>query len=202
MGIVSENMPWHFQLPLKGSHTQVDEPTLTGSLIASIKALNNKVSRLENQNLRLGKKGETSRTLASLDTKDLYVRGRKVCLEGGINCLMSSKKIKKDFKEFKDDELALKEMAQIKLFHYKFKDKDLYTDKKRMGVLSEELPEKLQVKQKGELSKPDWPTLWGYLISSIKALYKKVQGITKILESNTDRIEKLETKNARFSKRK
>ena len=178
MGLVSETLPSHFQLPLSQTHTQVDLPTLTGSMVASIKALNFKVQDLEKQNFRLGKEDGMSRHLASLD-KDLYVRGRKVCLEGGINCLMSSKKIKKEIKEFKEDEQALKDIVNIKLFNYKFKDKKVHTDKKRMGVLSEELPKSFQVLQKGELSKPDWPSLWGYMISSIKALYGKVQDLYK-----------------------
>ena len=47
MGMISEKLPRHFQLPLDGTHTQVDWPTLTGSMIASIKALDYKFENLE-----------------------------------------------------------------------------------------------------------------------------------------------------------
>ena len=32
-----------------------------------------------------------------------------------------------------------------------------------MGVISEELPKSLQVLQEGELSKPDWPSVFGVI---------------------------------------
>ena len=173
MGIVSERLPRHFQLPLDGTHTQVDIPTLTGSMIASIKALDHRVKDLEQGDFRLGQNKDIKRSLASLD-KDFRINGRKICLEGGLNCLMSSKKLKKNIKEFKADDQILEELVKIKLFNYKFKDKKIHTDKKRMGVISEELPKNLQVVQKEEFSKPDWPTLTGYIISSIKMLHKKI----------------------------
>ena len=175
MDIISENMPLKFQLPLDGVHTQVDMPTLTGSMIASIKALDYKVKNLEQTD------NKALRTLASLD-KDFKISGRKICLEGGVNCLLSSKKLKKDIKEFKENDKALEKIVKIKLFSYKFKDKKVYTDKKRMGVISEELPEKFQVLMEGELSKPDWPSLTGYIISSIKALYGKVRDMSEKIE--------------------
>ena len=55
-------------------------------------------------------------------------------------------------------------------FSYEFKKDHL--DKRRMGVISEELPEELQIK--ADSPYPDIPTLRGYLIASVKVLYEKL----------------------------
>ena len=93
---------------------------------------------------------------------------------------ISSRTLKKNIKKERDYEKALKLILKIPLFSYEFK-KD-HPDKRRMGVISEELPEELQIK--ADPPYPDLPTLRGYLIASVKLLYEKLTEIkTQINES-------------------
>ena len=92
----------------------------------------------------------------------------------------SSRTLKKNIKKERDYEKALKLILNVPLFSYEFK-KD-HPDKRRMGVISEELPEELQIK--ADPPYPDLPTLRGYLIASVKVLYAKLTEIkTQINES-------------------
>ena len=43
-----------------------------------------------------------------------------------------------------------------------------------MGIISEELPEHLQLKSEGSLSFPDWPSIYGTIWAGIKALYAMI----------------------------
>ena len=129
---------------------------------------------------------------------DLKVRGSiEYCINstsaacsGGM-LILSSKVYKKNIKSFKDYERALDDIINTPLFTYEYK-KDR-PEKTRMGIISEELPEHLQLKgkkgdkkkgkevdsrlrgnddggEKGAPSMPDWPTIYGTFWASIKAL--------------------------------
>ena len=46
-----------------------------------------------------------------------------------------------------------------------------------MGIISEELPEHLQLKAEGSLSFPDWPSIYGTIWAGIKALYAMLEDL-------------------------
>ena len=112
----------------------------------------------------------------------------------GIQCTPppSSKVYKKNIKPFKDYEKALDDIINTPLFTYEYK-KD-HPEKSRMGIISEELPKHLQIKEKHphphshsnkneksdgsenkdkKISMPDWVSIYGTFWASIKALFIK-----------------------------
>ena len=96
------------------------------------------------------------------------MKGQGVYLANGTNCGPSSRTLKKNIKAFKHFDKALEDILKTPLFSYQFKDNQ--PDKKRMGIISEELPEHLQIKSKS--IQPDWPSIYGTLWAGIKALHK------------------------------
>ena len=54
-----------------------------------------------------------------------------------------------------------------------------------MGIISEELPESLQILEKGKPSTPDWFSIYGTLWAGIKALKQKLQ---KLKEKSTAKL--------------
>ena len=112
---------------------------------------------------------------------DIYGTLRE-CDTSGENCAPvilkpstpSSREYKKNIVLFEDYETALEALLQTPLFTYQHKSE--YPRKKRMGVIAEELPLALQLPGKeGEPVKPDWPSIYGYLWSGIKALHKDLR---------------------------
>ena len=89
---------------------------------------------------------------------------------GTIHTTPSSKVYKKNIKPFKNHKQALKDIINTPLFTYEYKEN--YPNKKRMGIIAEELPESLKIKNEGP-TLPDWPSIYGTFWASIKALYKK-----------------------------
>ena len=112
----------------------------------------------------------------------------------------SSKVYKKNIKPFKNFEKALDDIINTPLFTYEYK-KD-HPKKSRMGIISEELPEHLQIKDldsglrrndkssrndgakgkssvKKKPSMPDWPSIYGTFWASIKALFIKFTDFKK-----------------------
>ena len=85
----------------------------------------------------------------------------------------SSRVYKKNIKPFKDYEKSLQNILNVPLFTYQYKED--HPNKVRMGVISEELPKDLQIKDKGVPSIPDWPTVYGTLWAGIKALAWRLQ---------------------------
>ena len=103
---------------------------------------------------------------------------------------LSSQTLKKNIKPFKDFNKALDDIIQTPLFTYQYKDKDFYPEKKRMGIISEKLPEHLQIKDKNRPSKPDWMSVYGSFWAGIKALYNKLNFLRKEIFSKVDLLKK------------
>ena len=140
---------------------------------------------------------------------DLKVRGSiEYCINstsaacsGGMS-ILSSKVYKKNIKSFKDYERALDDIINTPLFTYEYK-KDR-PEKSRMGIISEELPEHLQLKGKGRHprengdpeskgrapSMPDWPTISGTFWASIKVIFTQFQNLKNNLFAEIKKIKK------------
>ena len=91
----------------------------------------------------------------------------------------SSRTLKKNIKPFKDVNKSLKDLVETPLFTYYYKNKHDNPEKKRMGIISEELPEYLQIKEKGKPSRPDWVSIYGSFWAGIKALYETLRSFKK-----------------------
>ena len=101
-------------------------------------------------------------------------------------CLPSSRTLKKNIKAFKNFEKALKDIKNTPLFTYEYKED--HPHKKRVGIISEELPEHLQIKDEGVSSRPDWPSIYGTFWAAIKALSIKFEDFTKNILSEVKKI--------------
>ena len=120
-------------------------------------------------------------------------------------CCPSSRTLKRNIKPFKDYDKSLKDIADTSLFTWQYKkDKGDHPEKVRMGIISEELPEDLQIrvetdsdancktdkkqkdskakdkkKNKEKVSTPDWPSIYGTLWAGIKAFAKELDDFKK-----------------------
>ena len=106
---------------------------------------------------------------------DLQIHGNFLDAGGAqiMSLPASSRVYKKNIKPFKDFEKSLKIILSAPLFTYQYKKN--YPDKGRMGIISEELPKELQIKDKGAPSRPDWASVYGTLWAGIKALAERLQ---------------------------
>ena len=100
----------------------------------------------------------------------------------------SSKTLKKNIRPFKNFQKALNDLLKTPLFTYEYK-KD-HPEKSRMGIIAEELPEHLQIKDKEKPSKPDWPSIYGSLWAGIKALHELLTELKQELTSKITNLEK------------
>ncbi len=98
----------------------------------------------------------------------------------------SSRTFKKNIKLFKKTELALQDILNTPLFTFEYKDE--HPDKSRMGVIAEELPNNLQLKEKPV--RPDWPSIYGTMWAGIKALYKQFSDFKKAVNNKTEQLHK------------
>ena len=91
---------------------------------------------------------------------------------GGINLagLTSSKTLKKNIMPWTDYEMALKDIMEMPLSIYQYKDS--HPDHTRRGFIAEDLPEHMQLptEEDSDLVKPDWATIWGSFWASLKTL--------------------------------
>ena len=116
--------------------------------------------------------------IGTIGSDAITINGNQVCLKGvpsgstGDCALSSSRVYKKNIKAFKDFEKSLKNILSTPLFTYQYKKN--HSEKSRMGVISEELPESLQIKVKGAPSLPDWPSVYGTLWGGVKALNQRL----------------------------
>ena len=96
----------------------------------------------------------------------------------------SSRVYKKNITPFLDFNKALTDITTTPLFTYEYK-KD-HPEHQRMGIIAEDLPPHLQIKDQYEPVKPDWVSIYGTFWASIKALFNKVTNLTKsILKLNS-----------------
>ena len=108
----------------------------------------------------------------------------------------SSRVYKKNIKEFKDHETALNDILNTPLFNYEFKED--FPDKVRMGVISEDLPEHLQLKKEDHPSRPDWPSIHGTFWSGLKAVVSRLEKMLFRMASLEKENKQLKAKLARI----
>ena len=115
----------------------------------------------------------------SQNSYSLKIRGENVILG-------SSRYLKRDIKPFVDFDRVLDDLIATPLFTYRYKGEKDFPEKERMGIIAEELPENLQIKDSDEspqsndkfqMSHPDWPSIYGSFLAGIKSLYQKVQDL-------------------------
>ena len=116
-----------------------------------------------------------------IDTNDLFVNGNQVLIS-------SSRTLKKNIKPFKDFKKALKDLLKTPLFTFEYKKE--HPEKSRMGIISEELPEHLQIKQKDQPSLPDWVSIYGSFWAGIKALHEMLTELKQEFFSKMENLEK------------
>lgn len=110
------------------------------------------------------------------------------CSPGSTTCNrihtlpVSSRVYKKNIKLFDKFEKALEDILKTPLFTYKYKSELSHPDKKRMGVIAEDLPENLQLKE--DPVSPDWPSIYGTLWAGIKALHKRLEDFKSFVVEN------------------
>ena len=120
---------------------------------------------------------------------DLFINGSfRACDSSGNNCQTalfgSSKVYKKNITPFFNFDKALTDITTTPLFNYEYKED--HPEHQRMGIIAEDLPPHLQIKDQYEPVKPDWVSIYGTLWAGIKALFNKVTNLTKaILKLNS-----------------
>ena len=103
----------------------------------------------------------------------------------------SSRTLKKNIKSFKKYDKALDDILKTPLFTFEFKNN--HPEKNRMGIISEELPKNLQIKEDPIL--PDLPSIRGTLWAGIKALHKKLMDFKANINSQiTELTNKIDSK--------
>ena len=103
-----------------------------------------------------------------IGTGNLYVNGQPVRVS-------SSRVLKKNIKPYQSFDEALEDILKTPLFTYEYK-KD-HPEKSRMGIIAEELPPHLRLKDKKGLAYPDWPSIYGTFWAGIKALHEMIVGL-------------------------
>ena len=138
-------------------------------------------------NKYLNKEYDTGKKQGVVINGDLYVQGtiHKKCKDGPCQVTLTSSKVyKKNITPFLDFNKALTDITTTQLFTYEY-TKD-HPEHKRMGIIAEDLPPHLQIKDQYEPVKPDWVSIYGTFWASIKALFNKVTNLTKsILKLNS-----------------
>ncbi len=147
-----------------------------GHMVAS-----NRNNQLRHSELIFGIKDKRWLTGDISSTGNLFINGQQVALT-------SSREIKKNIYPIKNIKKYVDGIIQAPLFTYHYKDKSMQPQKTRMGFISEELPEYLQIKKKGQLSHPDWPSIYGSFWASIQYIYGMLQRLKKSFSMNTKKM--------------
>ncbi len=141
-------------------------------------------------------------------TGDLFVEVGGAKIKAGSAA--SSRFLKKNIRPVTDFRKYLDDILDTPLFTYQYKDPMNHPHKTRMGIISEELPEHLQIKSKvrildgitDEISRPDWPSIYGYFWAGLKALHQiKTELEEDLLSKIQDflsRIQSIKEKQVRF----
>ena len=117
---------------------------------------------------------------------------------GSTTTTASSRVYKQNISPFKDYESSLGVIMDTPLFNYQYKKNYIFYDTEvghtRMGVISEELPDSLQIKEEGKPSVPDWVSVYGTLWAGIKALASRTDQIDELkkeIKASTQELKKL-----------
>ena len=89
-----------------------------------------------------------------------------------VDGLPSSRTLKKNIKPVTNFSRYLESVLKVPLFIYQYNTTEDHPEKVRMGVIAEELPEKLRIQPKGKLAHPDWVSMYGYIWAGIKYLHE------------------------------
>ena len=116
-------------------------------------------------------------------TGNLFINGQQVSL-------MSSRVLKKNIQPVKDLKKYFRYLLETPLFTYQYKSKEDHPEKIRMGVVSEELPARLQIKPKGKLSHPDWPSIYGVFWAGIQSLHEMLVLLKESILSEINSLKK------------
>ena len=122
-----------------------------------------------------GRSFTASRTWIEGDigTEIFTIDSKQVCLEGRpCSSSSSSRVLKKNIQPYQSFDRALQDTLKTPLFTYEYK-KD-HPEKSRMGIIAEELPPHLRLKDKKGLAYPDWPSIYGTFWAGIKALHEMI----------------------------
>ena len=112
-------------------------------------------------------------------TGNLYVNGLPVTTT-------SSRTLKRNIIPFLNYEDSLKDLLETELYTYQYISENEFPKKVRMGVISEELPDSLQLKRENNVSYPDWPSIYGTLWAGVKALHKVLLNFKKKVEGRLE----------------
>ena len=112
-----------------------------------------------------------------LSNKILVASAARPSVNSAFLNIVSSEEYKKNITPFTNYDQGLKDVLDMPLFHYEYKDH--YPEKRRMGFISEKLPEHLQIVTEDGPSEPDMPSIYGTVLAAIKAMYHKYESFKK-----------------------
>ncbi len=191
----SVTMPFSLPSGIKVVAWRQDEESIrTGSKNTILGALAGKANIHGSHNILIGKGVGSSAMYSDINNKFMVgTENNQEWLSGDINATStlsvngaalttpSSRALKKNIVPVKNFKKYLQSILETPLFTYQYKELNLHPDKVRMGVISEELPKYLQIKQKGRLSRPDWPSIYGVFAASIKWIYESTMTLEKTM---------------------
>ena len=138
--------------------------------------------------------------VGDIGTDTFKINDKQICFVG-LSCPSSSSRVlKKNIQPYKSFDEALEDILKTPLFTYEYK-KD-HPEKSRMGIIAEELPPHLRLKDKKGLAYPDWPSIYGTFWAGIKALHEMIvdlkQDISSKQQALDSRRKQLENRMKRF----
>ena len=122
------------------------------------------------------------------------IGGSSLKVKGQETVNASSRTLKKNISEFFDFEEALQDILGTPLFNYSYREAALHPEKQRMGLIAEELPDRLRLPGE-DYPHPDWPSIYGTLWAGIKALHRKLE---TLFTDNTELKQELKRANERM----
>ena len=144
-----------------------------------------------NNNARNWLEGDIGMDTLEVNSKAVCLRTNSTTITCGASTITlpaSSRTLKKKIKPFKDFKKTLNDLLKTPLFTFEYKEDPI--KKSRMGVISEELPEHLQIKEKDKPSTPDWISIYGSFWAGIKALHEMLTEFKQEFSSKIKNIEK------------
>ena len=138
--------------------------------------------------------------VGDIGTDTFEINGKQVCF--ARPCTPSSRVLKKNIQPDRNFDKVLEDILKTPLFTYEYKDKQNHPEKSRMGIIAEELPPHLRLKDKKGLAYPDWPSIYGTFWAGIKALHEIIADLKQDISSKDralgSRLEQGESRRERF----